>query len=154
MKKIGMFLASMTGNTEAIGNEIKKQLYEFQVDIYLMEYIDCEADFMLEDYEILLFGAYTWGDGILPFEAEKTYELLSKYDLTGKIVGVFGSGDFAYPNYCVVVDMFEERARQQNGKLVLPSIRMELGPDSEGKLQIIKDFTNSIKEMYQWSLQK
>ena len=51
-----------------------------------------------------LFGTYTYEDGDLPYEVEDFYEEMEGLDLTGKAVGVFGSGDTFYQTFGNAVD--------------------------------------------------
>jgi flavodoxin I len=71
--------------------------------------MDREDAEVLLQYDGILLGSYTWGDGELPFEAEDFYDQFDDLDLNGKVVGCFGSGDHAYPHFCAAVDIFQQK---------------------------------------------
>lgn len=88
----------MSGNTEDIAMIIKDTLKENGFDVAIQEMDDVDAD-SLAEYDLLLIGTYTWGDGDLPYEAESFYDEVSSLDLKGKKAACFGSGDYAYPAF-------------------------------------------------------
>lgn len=90
MKKVGIFYGSSTGTTQDIAEQIGKKLGVAGADIKDM------ADASVDDfsnYEVLLLGSSTWGDGDLQDEWEEVLSDLKSVDLTGKLVGLFGCGD-------------------------------------------------------------
>lgn len=92
MAKIGIFFGSSTGATreaaEVLADEIKGA-----------ELIDMEEDFdgidQFEDYDVLLIGSSTWGQGDPQRDwVDPLYELSNDQpDLSGKKVAFFGAGD-------------------------------------------------------------
>jgi len=89
MSKIGIFYGSSTGNTESTAKYIKKELSK-DADIYNIS--DVEAAKTL-DYDFLIFGVSTWGEGDLQDDWESLLPKLKKLDLSGKTVALFGLGD-------------------------------------------------------------
>ena len=90
MKKVGIFYASDTGNTEAVA---EKMLAAFGEDnAQLFDVSDADADDMA-DFDNLIFSSPTWGVGDLQDDFEEFLEELEDADLDGKKVAFFGLGD-------------------------------------------------------------
>ena len=130
--KIAIVYASMTGNTEMIAEEFKAYFDKRSVD-YHSFHIN-QADFFafdLADYDAILFGAYTYGDGELPFELEDFYDELDDEDLTGKVFSLFGSCDSFYPLYGVALDTLADKFIAQGATVVGEYLKVDLAPDGE-----------------------
>lgn len=67
MGKVLLVYASMSGNTEAMADLIEKGLLEGGAEVDRHEAMDVDAA-LFNDYQYMIFGAYTWGDGDLPDE--------------------------------------------------------------------------------------
>lgn len=134
--KVALVFASMTGNTEEITEIIAEKLKKLDVsyNLFQIDLDDLMADDLM-DYQAILFGTYTWGDGDLPYEIEDFYEDLEDVDLTGRIVGLFGSCDSFYPNYGTALDMMSERFQQIGAKVVLDPLKVDLSPDQDDVLR-------------------
>lgn len=91
-----LVVASNTGNTLTFVDFIKKHLKE--------EIILC-TDFSkpIENYEKIIFGTYTWGDGKIP-KRMKDYLIENHRSLRNKKIFVYGSGNSIYPKFCGAVD--------------------------------------------------
>ncbi len=63
--KVIMVFTSMTGNTEEMAEAIAQGVREQGVELDVKEVLDATAT-ELEQYDGILLGAYTWGDGELP----------------------------------------------------------------------------------------
>ncbi len=143
MKKVCVVYASMTGNTEEIANILSKNLEAFEVEQVEMEQADAAN---LLAYDGILLGSYTWGDGELPGEAEDFFNQLDEVDLTGKIVGVFGSGDTVYEQYCAAVDQFQEKVKERGATIVGEGLKIELSPDDDEQLEKCNNFAKEFTE--------
>lgn len=97
MKRIGIFYGSTTGTTEKIAQKIKDDLEPGLVDIYNVKTVTVEE---VEEYENIILGSSTWGKGILQSDFEHfLYHVLTKANLKGKKIAIFGTGDSAiYPD--------------------------------------------------------
>lgn len=95
MGKVLLVYASMSGNTEAMADLIEKGLLEGGAEVDRHEAMDVDAA-LFNDYQHMIFGAYTWGDGELPDEFLDIYDDMEGMDFTGKTFAVFGSGDTSY----------------------------------------------------------
>ncbi len=83
-----IFYASDAGNTEDIAQRIAKKLG----DIETFD-IGSTAIEKIKEYDKLIFGISTWGEGDLQSDWENVIDDFSKIDLNGKTVALFGLGD-------------------------------------------------------------
>ena len=122
--------ASMTGNTEACADIVADKLEALGFEVECDECSSVDAsDF--EDADLVIIGTYTYGDGELPDEIVDLYEDLEDVDLSGKIYGCFGSGDTFYDDFCICVDMFEERLALTGATKGAELVRVDLSPEDE-----------------------
>lgn len=95
MKKIGIFYGSSTGTCEDLANRIAGKLGVSAADV-------CSADKLtadkVKDYDVLILGSSTWGDGDLQDDWYDGIKVLNAADLSGKLVALFGCGDS--DSYC------------------------------------------------------
>lgn len=134
MSKILIAFASMSGNTEEIAELIKTGIEPLGHEIEMKEIENINTEILLE-FDGILLGAYTWGDGELPYEVEDFYDDIENLDLTGKKAAVFGSGDHAYPKFCAAVDILEERLVACGAELIEEGLKVELAPETEEDIE-------------------
>ncbi|MDX9796706.1 MAG: flavodoxin [Sulfurimonadaceae bacterium] len=110
-----IFYASSTGNTEIIAKQIAKTLGIN--NIYDISNINIEK---INDYDKLIFGASTWGDGDLQDDWDDAWNEFCKLDFTGKTVALFGLGDQeSYSdNYVDAMGTIYEQVIQNGAKVV------------------------------------
>lgn len=132
MLHILILYASSTGNTEEIADLLKKHLDSTVCEVTLetIEMGNVNPQQLLQ-YDAILFGTYTYDDGDLPFETAVFCDTLHTIDLTGKVVGVFGSGDTAYDQFCSAVDLMKAEFTQQNAHVIQHAVKVDLSPDDE-----------------------
>lgn len=130
MGKTAIIYASMSGNTEAIADLIEKGLSSAGAESEKFEAMDINATIFTE-YDHFLIGAYTWGDGELPDEMLDFYDEMDDYDFSDKTIALFGSGDTAYEIFCGAVDLLAEKVQDNNGALVMESLKIECFPDGD-----------------------
>lgn len=90
MKKIGIFYGSTTGTTEEIARKIAKQLGVADSDVHDAAKL---TEALVNDYEALLLGTSTWGDGDLQDDWYDAVKVLQGMDLSSKVIALFGCGD-------------------------------------------------------------
>lgn len=90
MKKTGIFYGSTTGTTEEIARKIAKQLGVADGDVHDAAKL---TEALVNDYEILLLGTSTWGDGDLQDDWYDAVKVLQGMDLSSKVIALFGCGD-------------------------------------------------------------
>ncbi|EPZ38834.1 MULTISPECIES: flavodoxin [Anoxybacillus] len=132
MAKVIMVFTSMTGNTEEMAEAIAQGVREQGVELDVKEVLDATAT-ELEQYDGILLGAYTWGDGELPDDFLDFYDELDDVDLTGKKAAVFGSCDSSYEKYGAAVDILIEKLQERGAEVVLEGLKIELTPTNEDK---------------------
>ena len=87
MSKIGIFYGSTTGVTEEIANKISSKLENSSVH-------NISGNFdKINDYDVIIMGASTWGYGDLQDDWVDVLDKLSDLQLAGKKVAYFGTGD-------------------------------------------------------------
>ncbi|OEH91559.1 flavodoxin [Bacillus solimangrovi] len=148
MASILIVYASMSGNTEEILDVIKGRLEELNHDVTVEEIEDIEAESML-NYDAVLLGSYTWGDGELPYETEDFYDELDVVDISGKPVAVFGSGDTDYPKFCEAVDIFEFKLKECGAELIQQGLKIELAPESEEDKKKCITFAENVSTFFE-----
>ncbi len=95
MTKVGLFYASSTGNTHDAAKLIKEKMSAFNIDLKNIN--DC-VDNAMKEYDLLIFGVSTWGEGDLQDDWEDYIENLNEDNLLNKTVAIFGLGD--QEEYC------------------------------------------------------
>ncbi|MYL57371.1 flavodoxin [Virgibacillus halodenitrificans] len=132
MGNILILYASSTGNTELMADAIEKYLrkIDYQVINKTFDYDPIDVHDLLK-YDGLLIGTYTWDDGELPYEVEDFFEELEGVDLTGKSVGVFGSGDSFYDTFGGAIDLLADRLQKCGADLLDERLKVDLTPKSE-----------------------
>ena len=115
MAKIGLFVGSTTGKTEAI-----QEAFGGSGVVTIHEMSEASAsDF--NDYDRIIIGCPTWDIGALQSDWEGFYEEeLDEIDFTGKTVAYFGTGDQeGYPdNFQDAMGILEEKISSLGGKTV------------------------------------
>ncbi len=90
MKNIGIFYGSSTGQTEMVA---EKLLSLFGEDVAELINVDIATQQDLERFPYLVFGTPTWGVGEMQDDWEDFSETVTKANLKGKKVALFGLGD-------------------------------------------------------------
>ncbi len=122
----------MSGNTEEMADIIIEGITEISdVNIEKIDIMEGPEASILGEYDCILLGAYTWGDGELPDDFLDFYEEMDHINLTGKKAAVFGSCDSSYAQYGAAVDILTEKLREQGADIVLEGLKVELNPDDE-----------------------
>jgi flavodoxin I len=90
-----LLYTSKTGNTKTFANFIKQHVDNITIcNDFTVE---------IENYDKLVIGAYTWGNGKIPRDL-KQFLIDNQYKFKGKKAYIFGSGNSIYPKFCGAVD--------------------------------------------------
>lgn len=102
---LAIVYSSITGNTEELAEVLCECFREqgIETDCYSLRDFSLSS---ISDYDSLVIGTYTWGDGDVPEELlPLQQELLRCPQL---VTGIFGTGDRFYPKFCGAVDELHE----------------------------------------------
>ncbi|MCE0493372.1 flavodoxin FldB [Vibrio salinus] len=88
--KIGLFYGSTTCYTEMAAEKIRNLIGEDIVDVYNVKESPLS---LMENYDFLILGISTWDFGEIQEDWAAIWDELSKPDLSGKFVALFGLGD-------------------------------------------------------------
>ncbi|MBW7955305.1 flavodoxin family protein [Patescibacteria group bacterium] len=125
---------TLTGTTQYVAEAMQTQLKELghEVDLHSLRYQGNQPD--LSQYELILFGAPTYEDGKLE-QAMRVFIARCKEDLSKYKVAVFGLGNSSYPQFCTSAKILEEWVIKQNGKPLVPVLRIDGFPDDMSPIE-------------------
>lgn len=115
---------STTGNTENMANEVLKTLKEKGLDVIIRNVRDIRTAELVE-YDLVILGSSTWGDGELQDDFIQFHGEMSKVDLSGKMGAVFGCGMSYYQKFCAAVEILNDALRDQGAKLVIKPLKID-----------------------------
>ena len=98
LSKLVMIFASMSGNTEEMADHIAGAIRETENEIEVIDIMDTPEASILEQYDGIILGAKTWGDGDLPDDFLDFYDAMDSIYLTGEKAAAFGSCDSVIRN--------------------------------------------------------
>lgn len=90
MKKTGIFYGSSTGTCEELAGQIAEKLGVSSADVHSVDKMTAD---LVKEYEVLVLGTSTWGDGELQDDWYDGIKVLKAADLSNKFVALFGCGD-------------------------------------------------------------
>ena len=129
MTKMILIYASMGGNTEMMAEEVANGVRQEGEDLEVIDIMDGIEASALENYDGVLLGSYTWGDGELPDDFLDFYDEMESINLTGKKAAVFGSCDSAYPHFGAAVDILMEKLRERGAEVYPQGLKVDNTPD-------------------------
>lgn len=98
---------SNSGNTKAIVENADAEGF----DVYNLKHVGLE-DLNFAPYDVILLGTPTYGKGVPPRYFKEIQESLASIE--GKKIGLFGSGNSIYENYCGGLDLLEDFLSKKN----------------------------------------
>lgn len=133
---------SATKNTLEIARNIREVLLaeKFEVEIHHIIGFDLSK---IHEYDVLIIGTYTWGNGEIPSEMIQLYEYIEHKNILGMVTGIFGSGDTFYPRFCGAVDVFKYNLAAHSNLAV--TLKVETFPQEEDIKKMPK-FASLIKQ--------
>jgi len=110
-----LFYASSTGNSEEIANKIAEELGE--IEVFDLSNTDIEK---INDYEKVILGGSTWGDGELNDDWEEAWDSFKALKLADKTVALFGLGDQdGYPDeFCSALGIIYEQVTDNGANVI------------------------------------
>lgn len=110
-----IFYASSTGNTSDIAKDIAKILGNVETFDIASSGVE-----KIKEYDKIILGSSTWGEGDLQDDWEELWDDFSEIDFFGKIVALFGLGDqdgYA-DNYVDAMGLIYEKVIENGAKVV------------------------------------
>ncbi|HEX7057823.1 MAG TPA: flavodoxin [Bacilli bacterium] len=123
---------SITGNTKEMADKIAEGMREAGAEPVMKDVLMADAEEVLQ-YDCVLLGSFTWGEGDLPDDFEDFYDDLCELDLTGKKAAAFGSCDSTYEHFGGAVDLLTKKLRELGADVVLDGLKVELRPSEKDK---------------------
>lgn len=118
MKRIGIFYGTTTGTTKDIAEMIGSELNVAENDIHD---VATTSPSTVGDYDVLLIGASTWGDGDLQADMATWLDGVGALDLRGKEVAIFGCGDDSMSEtFCNGVGEIYHRLHDAHPEFIAP----------------------------------
>ena len=110
-----IFFASSTGNSEEIANKISAELNN--IEIFDLAGTKIEK---INEFDKLILGGSTWGDGELNDDWEDVWGNFCKLDLSNKTIALFGLGDQeSYSDeFCSAMGIIYEQIIKSGAKIV------------------------------------
>lgn len=109
MKKIGIFYGTTTGTTADVASRLGKLLGIADADIHD---VASTAPDKLGDYDLLVLGSSTWGNGELQDDWYDFIAGAQALDLKGKKIAIFGCGDETMSDtFCNAVGIIYDKLR-------------------------------------------
>ena len=110
-----IFFASSTGNSEEIANKISAELNN--IEIFDLAGTKIEK---INEYDKVILGGSTWGDGELNDDWEDAWGDFCKLDLSNKTIALFGLGDQeSYSDeFCSALGIIYEQINKSGAKIV------------------------------------
>lgn len=138
--RIALVYHSAGGNTKALAEAIASRISG--VDVFRMSEFDVRD---LMDYDGLIVGAYTWGDGDLPAKAVVFYEALYDTDLSHLTTAIFGTGETNYRVFCGAVDIFADLLNDRSNLAVTLKVEQMYQPSDIDRIdKFCKIFLNKL----------
>lgn len=110
-----IFFASSTGNSEEIANKIASKLNDIEVFDLASTKIE-----KINNYDKVILGSSTWGDGELNDDWEDVWGDFCKLDLSDKTIALFGLGDQeSYSDeFCSALGIIYEQISSTSAKVI------------------------------------
>jgi flavodoxin I len=117
---------STTGNTEELSADVVNGLEKGGLDVTVLEVTEADVN-MLSDYDLIVLGSSTWGEGDLQEDFLDFYDEMDGVSLAGKKAAVFGAGDSdLYPDtFCEAVNILEKKLKECGAKIVIEGLKID-----------------------------
>ena len=118
--KIGLFFGSSTGCGEGVANLIKQIIEGAEKAEVEVQVVSADSAKVMENYELLIFGASTWNIGELQDDWALKFPELDSVNFAGRKIAFYGCGDqYGYSNSFVdSIGIIGEKVAQRGGTIV------------------------------------
>ncbi len=124
MSKALIVYGSTTGSTEMLASHIADTMKAEGIDVRIANVTDMDVEDLL-NYETILLGSSTWGEGELQDDFISFYDDMEGLSLKGKRAAAFGCGDSAYGHFCEAVDLLEKKLRACGAQIIAPGLKID-----------------------------
>lgn len=124
MSRAIIVYGSTTGSTELLAGYVAQGMHEAGDDVTVLNVADVDVSELI-DYDTILLGSSTWGDGELQDDFIGFYDDMEGLSLLGKRAAAFGPGDSSYPQFCLAVDVLEDRLRECRATIIAPALKID-----------------------------
>lgn len=124
MSKAIIVFGSTSGNCEELAGIIADTATGKGLEVVLKNVTETSVD-ELQDYDLILLGSSTWGDGELQDDFYDFDADMSNISLADKKVAVFGCGDSGMDDFCGAVTLIESRVKSCGAALTTESLRVD-----------------------------
>lgn len=143
--KLAIVYSSKTGNTEEVVELIRQLFLINKVDVTLFRIEEFQITDLI-NYEAVVIGTYTWGNGEIPQEMMELYRAFETQDVKKVLTGVVGTGDSGYSKYCGAVDEFKDMLSVHTNLMVTLKIELTLQMSDIVKCQrFVNIFVDELK---------
>ncbi|MEH7302460.1 flavodoxin domain-containing protein [Neobacillus drentensis] len=133
--KIAIVYSSKTGNTEELVYLIQELFIRKNVVVKLFRIEQFQMN-ELNNYEAIVIGTYTWGNGNIPHEMMGIFRAFETQDMKNIVTAVVGTGDSGYPNFCGAVDEFKSMLYYHTHLAV--TLKIEVSPQKKDLSRCIR----------------
>lgn len=123
---------------------------KYPVDISLFRIEDFPLSH-INQYDAIVIGTYTWGNGEIPDKMKAFYNEFELQDVKNVVTGVVGTGDSFYPEFCGAVDKFRDMLHVHTNLAV--TLKVELTPQLQDIHRCLK-FVDKLLERVHAALPK
>ena len=126
MNKVIVIYGTTTGNTEEAAGLVKSSLERKGFQVNIADVANTGVG-QVKDFDLVLLGCSTWGDGDLQDDFWGFYEKMDSANFSGKKTAVFGCGDSdMYPDtFCFAVDQIERKLNECGAELVADGLKID-----------------------------
>lgn len=126
MENITIVYGSTTGSTQSAAGIISDALASkgAKVSVHDVSSVD---DSVVDNTDLVLLGASTWGEGDIQDDFLDFYEAMSKDRFANKKIAVFGCGDSAmFPHvFCEAVTLIEDKALSCGADVIVEGLKID-----------------------------
>lgn len=123
MKTI-LIYATNTGSTLEVANYIASEFSKENQEIKVEDVRNLTPE-TLNDYDLIILGAPTWGEGELLESFSRVLEKFADKKFTDNKFAVFGLGDSTYAHFCGAAHHLESFVKNVQGALIAPTLKID-----------------------------
>lgn len=144
--KVTIIYTSMTGNTKETADLLEQEFTRrghttSSVNIF-NETVSHED---IESADLVLLGAYTWGEGKLPIEMRKfLIETVKENNVKYPTSAIFGTGETQWTHYCRAVDEIKYHLSKVTDVLE-DTLKIEQAP-RRNQIHLITEFVDKLSK--------